>query len=378
MSGNWTQQAGCAIADKWARARLALLGGVDLVLELPTLWATASAERFARGGVELLHAAGVVDTLVFGSECGDLEALAQTAACLDGADYRRALRPLLDRGLSFALCRRQAAAEVLGEQAGKLLDQPNNSLGVEYIRALRSLNSSIVPLTVQRTGQGHREKAALPLGIGDADSLERYWAEHPVLSATSLRGHLLDGEWALAEHYLPTGGGELLRRFAPSLPRLDRLESALLALGRTMTARDWAALPDAGSAEGLPQRLERAGRQARSMEEFFTLAKTRRYTHARVRRLALRALLGLTEADLPDCPGYLRVLAFNHRGQALLRKMKQTARLPVIVRPVQARRLPPEARQQFELECRCTDLYGLCFDPPRPGGWEWTHGPEHI
>ena len=369
MSGNWTQQADCAVADKWVRARLALLGGADLVLELPTPWATASAERFARGGVELLHAAGIADTLVFGSECGQLDGLAAAAACLDSEDYRAALRPLLDRGLPFALCRRRAVAQLLGEDTGRLLDSPNNSLGIEYLRALRVLNSPMVPLTVQRAGQGHRESSP---GDGEGGS------EGPALSATTLRGLLRAGEWERAEQYLPQGGGALLRASAPSLPSLSRLESALLVLGRTMRAEGWAALPDSGAAEGLPQRLERAGRQARSLEEFFALAKTRRYTHARVRRLVLRALLGLMEPQLPAHPQYLRVLAFNGRGRALLRRMKQTALLPVLVRPAQARRLPPEARQLFGLECRCTDLYGLCFDPPRPGGWEWTHGPERL
>ena len=98
MSGHWVQQADCGVADKWTRARLALMGGADLVLELPTPWATASAERFARGGVELLAATGVVDTLSFGSECGEIGPLAAAAACLDTEGYRDALRSRLSQG----------------------------------------------------------------------------------------------------------------------------------------------------------------------------------------------------------------------------------------------------------------------------------------
>ena len=92
MSGCWVQQADCAVADKWTRARLALMGGVDLVLELPTVWAVSSAESFARGAVSILNAAGVVDVLSFGSESGDMEQLRQVAACLDGGEYPALLK----------------------------------------------------------------------------------------------------------------------------------------------------------------------------------------------------------------------------------------------------------------------------------------------
>ena len=110
MSGHWVQRGECALTDKWTRAGMALRGGADLVLELPTPWATSSAESFARGGVGILAAAGVVDTLSFGSEGGDTAPLYRAAACLGSEEYRTALRRFLDKGLPFAACR-QAAVE---------------------------------------------------------------------------------------------------------------------------------------------------------------------------------------------------------------------------------------------------------------------------
>ena len=137
----------------------------------------------------------------------------------------------------------------------------------------------------------------------------------------------------------------------------------------------YAVLPDSGAAEGLPRRLTEAARTSGSMEEFCAAAKTKRYTHARIRRLVLWAFLGLTAADRPSSPPYLRVLGFNRRGQALLREMREKANLPVLVKSAHARRMPESAKQLFELEARCTDLYALCSPLPRPCGLEWTTGP---
>ena len=377
MSGNWVQQADCAIADKWTRARLALMGGADLVLELPTLWATASAERFARGGVFLLESSGVVDLLSFGSECGDAALLQRVAVCLDSPAYGAGVRRFTDEGMPFAAARQAAICELLGEELAGLLSRPNNNLGIEYIRALSALNSHIRPTTVLRKGAGHRQSIGFlsPGGIPRDEARRLFWSQNPTLSATSIRTHLMDGDWELMEHYLPEGGGKLLRGELIQLPALRQVERAMLARVRTMTPDDWAALPDAGTAEGLPRRLERAGRQCSSMTEFFDLAKTKRYTHARLRRLALWAFLGVRAADFPEHPPYLRVLGFNSRGREVLRRMRDCSSLPILTRPAQARRLDGPARRVFELEARCTDLYGLCFQPVHPGGMEWTHSP---
>lgn len=377
MSGNFVQQADCAVADKWTRARLALMGGVDLVLELPTVWAVSSAESFARGAVELLAATGVVDALSFGSECGDVDALRQVAQCLDSPSYPGALRRFLDVGRTFAACRQAAVGALLGEERSELLAKPNNNLGVEYIRALNALGSGIRPMTVQRTGQGHHEKIPVLRGMEEQEAAagRSFWEQNPVLSATSIRSHLMEGEWKLMEPYLPQGGAEVLREGMIAREGVRRLEGALMAKLRTMTAADWAALPDSGAAEGLPDRLERSGRECTGVDSFFDLAKTRRYPHARLRRLALWAVLGLTEADRPERPPYLRVLGFNCRGRALLREMKDRAALPILLKPAAARALPAPGRRLFELEARCTDLYGLCLPEIPAGGLEWRRSP---
>lgn len=153
------------------------------------------------------------------------------------------------------------------------------------------------------------------------------------------------------------------------------MERALLARVRTMDAKDWAQLPESGAAEGLPQRLERAGRTCTGMEEFFELAKTKRYTRARLNRLVLWAWLGLTAADVPAAPPYLRVLGFGDRGREVLRRMKERAALPILTKPAHARQLEQTGRRLFELEARCTDLYDLCSPTIPTPGREWNTDP---
>ncbi|MGO5061048.1 tRNA(Met) cytidine acetate ligase [Lawsonibacter sp. LCP25S3_F5] len=357
MSGSWVQQGRPAVTDKWTRARMALNGGADLILELPTVWAAASAESFARGAVELLCRCGVIDTLCFGSETGELAPLLAAAECLDSPDYPEQLRKALEGGASFAAAR-QAAVEALIGPAGAALASPNNNLGVEYLRALRSLHSNIKPVTIRREGAAH-------------NSLDR--TGEGFRSATQLRQHLARGEWEAVRPYVPAGNLDILQSAPLADPRLG--ERAVLACLRKMTAEDWARLPDAGAGEGLPQRLERAGRQCQSLDDFFTQAKTRRYAMARLRRMALWAFLGLTAADVPAEPPYLRVLGFNARGREVLKQMKTTAQLPILTKPAHARELDGPGRRLFELEARCTDLYGLFLPQLPPPGQEWTRGP---
>ena len=218
MSGHWVQRGECALTDKWSRAALALSGGADLVLELPTPWAMASAEAFARGAVGLLAATGVVDVLSFGSETGELAPLRAAAAALDGPDYPERLRAGLTRGLSFPAARQAAVG-------ADCLASPNDNLGVEYLRALPP---GMEALTIPRRGAAHDGPAAGGFA-----------------SASELRALLRAGRAAEADPYLPAPwSGE-----TASMAHIDR---AVLARLRTMDEADWAALPDGGAAEACP------------------------------------------------------------------------------------------------------------------------------
>lgn len=348
MSGSFTQRGSFAAVSKAARAEMALRCGADLVLELPVLWAMSPAERFADGGVALLTRTGAVDTLLFGSECGDLPALQAAAAALDSPAFTEALRTRQEDGVTFAAARQQILASLPGVNAS-LLEKPNNTLAVEYLRAIARQHSRLVPLTIPRIGADHDG----PPEAGTA-------------SASHLRALLHRGSAEEACAFMPPAAADILRREVQSGHIADPAlcERAILSRLRTMSEADWQPYDRGG--EGLYHRLYRAAQTGASLEEVLSAAKTKRYPLSRLRRMIMAAWLTLPP-DVPAQPPYLRVLAANAAGRALLRQMRDSG-APVLTKPANAPALGREAAALLALESRCTDLRALaCPDPGRPG-----------
>lgn len=341
MSGNFVQRGDFALLNKHSRAEMALAGGADLVLELPTPWAAAGAERFAQGAVAVLAAAGMVTHLAFGCECGALAPLLAAAEGLERAEFSEKLREMTGKGISFPAARQQALEEITG--AADCLSRPNNALAVEYLRALRAQGSAMEPVALPRVGADHdsRERCAYP-------------------SATAIREAVLAGEdWRAL---LPAASGEILSREmeagrAPACWR--NCQRAILARLRSMGEEDFR--PYDGGNEGLYHRFYAAVHSAATVEEFLETAKTKRYPMARLRRMLLQAYLGVPQAAQGETPPYIRVLGAGERGRELLGRMRETASLPVITKPGHVRRLGAEVQRVFDQEARCTDLYALAY-----------------
>lgn len=335
LSGDFVQRGEAAAYDKYTRAEAAVRCGVSLVLELPLPWCIASAEGFARGGVGLLAAAGVVDTISFGSESADLTSLEKTASALETDEFSALLKAKLADGRAFAPARAEAAHEMLGE-AARVLDTPNDLLGTEYIRAAKRLGCTFNYYPVQRTGSVHD-------GAG---------------SASALRAVLREGG-SIAES-IPEAARSVLaqadaagRGYVPP----ESLRMAYLSRLREKTPEDFAAVPDAG--EGLHYRLYEASRTGGSIEEMADAAKSKRYAHARLRRMLLCAALGVRAGDADGVPPYIRALAFDERGAALLREMKTAASLPVIVKSSRIKDESARAQYIFSLTSRAHDFFVL-------------------
>lgn len=357
MSGNFVQRGECAVMEKHARAEAAVLGGADLVLELPTVCAAATAEIFARGGVQILAATGVVTHLCFGSESGGIDELERAAKCLDSEAYRDRLRAFLETGMSFAAARQAAVEELIGA-AGGCLAGANNNLGVEYLRANRKLAFPMIPMTIRRIGAGH-----------DCEGDGAY------PSASAIRRRILAGEgW---HGMVPSGTEAVLERemAAKRAPAaMANAERSMLYRLRSMAEEDF--LPYDGGEEGLYHRFYKAVRQGRDLEEILALAKTKRYTHARLRRMALAAWLELDQE--PVGMPYLRVLAANKRGCEVLKEMKTRAMLPVITRSAGVRKLGEEENRFFAAEARHTDLYALCCPAVGAADEDYTKNPVIV
>lgn len=355
MSGNFTQRGDCAIVRKHVRAEAALRGGADLVLELPLPWAISSAEGFAAGGVETLARTGVVDTLAFGSECADADQITRVADALGTDGFQTALRAELVKGDSFAAARQRAAALLCGADAA-ILSDPNDILGVEYVKALKKLGAAVEPLALPRVGAAHDGGAGA------------------YASASYIRTHIeSDGTNYLTPEMAALYETERAAGRAPVM--MAAVERAILARLRGMTEADFAPYDEGG--EGLYHRVYDASRSATGMEALLDAAKTKRYAHARLRRLLLTIWLGVTPADRPEHVPYIRVLAMNDRGKRLLHEMRKKAELPVLVKPADVRELSPDAQRLMQIEARATDLYAIAYPDlaQSAGGGEWTTNP---
>lgn len=324
MSGNYVQRGEPALLDKDTRARAAVVCGADLVLELPLTYAIASAEQFARGGVEVLTRLGCVDGLCFGSESGALDNIMSTARLLLSEPFRAALRSELASGVSFPRAR-QNAVETLGG-SGSVLENPNDILAVEYCKALLTLQSPIKPMTVRRDGSYH-------------DDLQ---AENP--SASVLRTKT---DW---RGFVPEKALELF----DAAPRytVQAGERAWLARLRAMSESEFEALPY--GSEGLWRKVLHACRTEATLEDIIEAAKSKRYTRTRLKRLLLCAFLGISGEMLKRSAPYVRVLALNANGAAVVREARRNGSIAVI----NAGENAPDA-QYAEMERRALALYGL-------------------
>ena len=336
MSPNVVQRGDFAILDKWTRTRAALLNGADLVLELPSPFALATAEKFSKGATQILHNLGCVDFLCFGSESGNLEALSAAASLIDDADVMARARELLKDGITFAKARSLAVNEKSSD-AAKVLETPNDILAVEYIRSLKKLGSSIKPYPILRKGSGHESKTPVD-NIASASFIREAFTEDTIKSFTP------ESELYLSE--IKAGNVS---------EGIDSLSSALLLKLRLMTSEQIANLPDVS--EGLENRILRAAKEAKSLDELCSILKTKRYTLSRIRRILMYALLSFSKQnDIENVP-YIRVLGHNQKGLEII--SRKTAQIPVITSLARAREISKEAELLSKIEENCTAAFEL-------------------
>ena len=355
MNGNFVQRGDIAAFEKYARAEAAVLSGADLVIELPSVYALSSAERFALGGATLLESMGVVDYISFGSESGDINELREIADAASSKEVSAGIVEELRKGVSYAAARQNAVFKAVGGKAD-ILKEPNNILAIEYLKALKTLNSKMKPVTVQRSGAGHdSDEGASAAAIRSLFKCGgQPWENIPEKAA------------AVFKREMEQGRGPVF---------LEDIEAAILSRLRIMPDADFENIPDA--AEGLGNRLARYARTEASIAGILEKTKTKRYALSRIRRMLLCAALGITADDAKNPPPYIKVLAMNETGRAIMRKVSKQAELPCISKSAAAKKLENKAKDCFLKEASFTDLYVLAFKNAenRSGGAEWRSSP---
>jgi predicted nucleotidyltransferase len=350
MSGNFMQRGIPSFIDKWTRAKMALLNGVDLVFELPVLYSLSSAEFFAYGATSLLNSTGVVNNLCFGSESGNIDEIMNISKILyeEPEDFKFLLKSYLNKGITYPLARSKALKEYLANTEktclhfNNFLGSSNNILATEYCKNLLKINSKIIPYTIKRQGNDYNS-----LKFGNKFS-----------SATSIRNYIRhNDDLNLLKEYVPDNVLEIITKLKNSNysfvfedKLFEYIKYKYFLDGNTMEN-----IPDIS--EGLHNRIYNALTKANSFTELVEAVKTKRYTYTRISRILCQYFLGFDSLDTyslrkAPCP-YARILGFNEKGSKILKEMKNNCTIPIYTK------IPKEINSTLNLDIRATKCYSL-------------------
>lgn len=353
MSGNFVQRGGPAIIDKWKRTEMALNNGVDLIIELPTFYAVSSAEFFAKGAVSILNSLNIVNNLFFGSEIGDAKALSEIAKVLVSEDerFQNILKENLSLGLTFAKAREKSLIEYLNSsEINNIITSSNNILGIEYIKAILKLNSSINPVALKREGSNYNDKS-LSQTFSSATSIRE------VLKNTSNIEDL--------KNIIPLESYEVFSKLQEQDYRFTFEEEMFKYIKYKIQTNcvNFNNLYEV--TEGLDNKIIKEISSSNSLHEFILKIKSKRYTYSKISRILTHIYLGLDNDYFKDIANennlYVRVLGFNKTGREILSLIKANSSIPLITK---VPRFTNNPLLKFDLQA--TACYSLLNDKVNP------------
>lgn len=347
MSGDFTQRGETACFSKFARTEAALKNGVDMVVELPVNYALSGAQNFALGGVSLANSLKV-ETLAFGSECGDCDKLKAVAENLKNEKLNQKIKQLLKSGITYAAAREQAYRTLFGES--DVLSAPNDILAIEYIREILDNNFKIKPIAIKRKAVEH-----------DGDKTDDVFA-----SASYIRNSIKnDGTEFLK--YIPENLKQDYLKLIKNgeISDISALEKSILIKLRSLSPSDLLSVPDVS--EGLENRILQSANQSVTLNEFYEKVKSKRYTLARIRRIILSAFLGIDNSFYKKSVPYIRVLGANDKGIEYIKSTEFN--IPIVLRTASLK-----DNELFKNEVRATDTFNLSLLTPKAAGEDFTRG----
>ncbi len=323
ITGNFTQRGSTSLIDKWSKAEIAIKNGIDLVIELPLLYSISSAENFAEGAIKILNSLNVVDYLSFGAETDDISTLNIIADTLyrEPKEYKNILSHELSKGLSYPKARENALLMYLQDirRFTNVLSNPNNILGIEYLKALKKFKSPIMPVAIKR----------FDVGYNDTTYTEN------IASATAIRNIVKNNSLDILKKVVPENSFSTILeniKIGHVLPDLSTFEKQIIYNLRSMSIEEIANLPDVS--EGLEYAIKNAANSCNSIVEFLSIIKSKRYTSTRLQRILLYSLLNITKKDMQisrKTVPYIRVLGFNERGRYIISEVaRQNPKLEII------------------------------------------------
>ena len=370
ISGNFTQRGEPSIVSKWVKTEMALKCGVDLVLELPTIYSISSAENFAYGAIKILDSLNIVDYIAFGSECGDISILDDIVQVLveEPKAYRTLLSHELSTGVSFPKAREKALMMYLGNMRrfANVLSSPNNILGIEYLKALKKQNSIIQPVTIKRQESDHNNNM--------------FTSSSRFASGSAIRSACLSTNIDNLQKYMPEDSFYLLEECLKKgiyVKDLSCFDKEILYTLRKMSTSEIANLPDVS--EGLEYAIKNAANSCNSVVELLTLIDTKRYTKTRLQRIFLYAILGITKDDMQlskKITPYIRVLGFNENGKELI--SESTRRNPKLNLITSPKKFMDDSSNKnlkhlLQKDIWASNVYTLGFEYESKANLDYTH-----
>ena len=363
MSGHFTQRGMPAFFSRDARVRMAVDGGADLVIELPYIYACNSSHEFARGAAGILNGIGCVDALVFGAETDDMDALGKAARAAAGTDDRSSayIKEEMKNGVSYPEALTRSVEKIYGTQTAAVLREPNNLLGIEYMKALRELGSGIKPFIVGRRSAAHGESLEM---------LHERKQERRIASGTAVRKAVYAGGARAAEMLVPDTSFSIISGYERSsgfsfAEYRDKIKKNMFELLKyKIITSDESELAEVyGVAEGLENRLKSCISGADDIDGLIDSVKSKRYTRARISRTLMHLLINLRTTDFETLRETYcaRVLGFSPTGGKLLRLMSESSAIPVFSNLSRLDKRSPEAARVLKYDMRASDVYALLY-----------------
>lgn len=363
MSGNYTQRGEIAIADKTARARLAVLEGVNLVLELPFPFSSATAEIFAKSGVHIANSIGA-DYLIFGSECGQIKTIYKAANIVTSDEFSNLYESLkndkCNKTKSHPQLVEKAYLALGGDKLEFDISSPNNILALEYIKAIKELGSNITPITIKREGAGY----------SDNDIIENTRLQ----SATAIRELLYDKD-ASAYEYMPENAKSVFEEANNNGLMPADVEKISPAIISSLRLNTYGGVDIFDADNGLYNRLCTLSMKTNSILSLASSAETKTHTKARIKRAILNSFFGVTSSIAKELPAYTQVLAFNEIGRTALKRIKKTTDFPCITKPSDYDTFPDAVIRQKELSNKADSIYVLALPKDVTGTFHLTFTP---
>ncbi|MBU3160557.1 nucleotidyltransferase [Clostridium frigoris] len=352
MSGNFTQRGIPSSIDKWTKTKMALSSGVDLVLELPSIYSVSSAEFFAQGAVSLLNSLGIVDNICFGSEHGDINDIYNISNILlkEPVEYRLLLKNYLSKGITYPLARAKALYEystnsnmfISNLLLGNFLNSSNNILGIEYCKSLLKLNSSITPYTLKRIGSTY-----------NSDFINNEFS-----SATAIRRFVKEnGISTNFKDYVPYSVFTEIRNLYSKHTKFIFEDSMFpyIKYKSATSKNSFINLPDVS--EGLDNRIIKSLQNNLTYASTLEDIKSKRYTYSRISRILCQYFIGFDHFDTTrlrsePCP-YARVLGFNSKGKSILKSIKTNSSIPLYTK------ISKKFNETLSLDIQSTRAYSI-------------------